>query len=496
MTVEPVVDVLRQTNEEKLKSNESMQLSYERLVNRVHLHSHNINYCLREVKEEKKGETEDEKKTKEKTMDKPASNDTILEPGTVIKDGKLYKCRFGFDKALVGYTKDFGEGMKQQVFKSVQRKYPQSPVIPEGVEVISDFETGKKDLVYLRNHPAVNDHSKEISLLWGANTDVKYILHPDHLIGYLTNYVTKGEKASNEMHSISRAAIAKVNEDSPVRSVLQKTIMKAVERDKSRQECYQELAGISPVKCSKDFRLVSVTGEGKCINIDGDLNQKISDSKNVADVYWGREKDPNYHAAISSYNEDPDAWQKLFIKTWKVAKSPADVTLHEFAAFFTKNWTPSKTEFIPVISPCFMRPPTNTKKAKDAYELFCRSSLLEYKPGCNPDNIKGGFDSLHEALKDFVSNDDWKDICPRYLKSDFQIANTKKKKKKDDANAADGEEEDEEGEEEEEEEEEETLQDCDKDKIDDQGYDDLYIEPNGKICFVCSNSSVIGGVFL
>ena len=484
MTVEPVVDVLRQTTEEKLSSNESMQTAYERTVNKVHIHSHNINYCLSEVKEEKKGQKDDEKKVKEKVNDKPASKDTILEPGTIIKDGKLYKCRFGFDKPLVGYRKDFGEGQKQQVFKSVQRIYPQEPVIPEGVKIISDDATGKKELEYLRNHPAVNDHCKEISLIWGANIDVKFIIHPAQLLAYLSKYVTKGEKPSQEMHSISRAAIAQVNENSPVRSVLQKTIMKAVERDKSRQECYQELAGISPVCCSKDFRLISVTGEGKYVNIDGDLDQKISASKNMADVYWNRKNDPNYHDAIALYNENHETWRKSFLSTWKVAKNPEDVTLHEFAAFFKKNWTPANTEYIPVISPSFMKPPPNTKKAKDAYEMFCRSSLLEYKPGSNPDNIMGSFESLHEALKDFVTNKDWKDICPTYLKKDFQMANTKKK---DDAAAAaeeKGEEAEEEGkeggEEEEGEEEEELLEDFYDDKIDDQGYEDLFIEPNGK----------------
>ena len=112
--------------------------------------------------------------------------------------------------------------------------------------------------------------------------------------------------------------------------------------------------------CSKDFRLISVTGEGKYVNVDGNLDQKISASKNMADVYWNRENDSNYHEAKARYNENPEAWRKSFLSTWKVVTTPENVNLHEFAAYFKKDWTAAKTEFVTVITPSFLKPPKNT----------------------------------------------------------------------------------------------------------------------------------------
>ena len=55
MNVEPLVNVLRQSHHERLATDESIQLSYERIVNMVLLHAHSLNYCLKKV-EEKEGD--------------------------------------------------------------------------------------------------------------------------------------------------------------------------------------------------------------------------------------------------------------------------------------------------------------------------------------------------------------------------------------------------------------------------------------------------------
>ena len=57
MNAEPLVNVLRQTHQERLASNEAIQISYERIVNKVLLHAHSLSYCLKKVeKKTKSGE--------------------------------------------------------------------------------------------------------------------------------------------------------------------------------------------------------------------------------------------------------------------------------------------------------------------------------------------------------------------------------------------------------------------------------------------------------
>ena len=90
MNVDPVVNVLRQSISEKLQDNESMQLSYERLVNTVQTHTHSLTHCLREVSLDK---DEKEKMT-------TAANEYEGPPGYVMKGEKLYVCRFKFEAAV------------------------------------------------------------------------------------------------------------------------------------------------------------------------------------------------------------------------------------------------------------------------------------------------------------------------------------------------------------------------------------------------------------
>ena len=56
-----------------------------------------------------------------------------------------------------------------------------------------------------------------------------------------------------------------------------------------------------------------------------------------------------------------------------------------------------------------------------SYDKFCSGSLLQYKPGANPENILNGFKTLHEALTDFVITSEH---CPSYLKKDYEKANS------------------------------------------------------------------------
>ena len=458
MNAEPLVNVLRQTHQERLASNEAIQLSYERIVNKVLLHAHSLSYCLKKV----------EKKTKSGEIPNPSEH--ILEPGQVMKDGQLYECRFGFDKPLVGYVKNMGLNSDKQetLFKSVDRRYydelKMRPVMPSGAQVQG------KELLTLRNFPAINEHSRELVLIWLANIDTKVICHKDQLMGYIGKYCTKAEEPSGSMHSISRAITSRANEDvgenpSGVRKVLGQVLMKSTERDRSRQECYQELAGISPVTHSLPFKHISVSGDSKTIDLDGDITAKISAKKSMADIYWNRDKDPNYRKACQKYNENRQKYYKSFAPNWTDVKPPKEVSLHNFLAFFTKEWTPSKCEYVPVVSPLYLKPIKNLPKNKEIYERYCRRNLLEYKVGCNPTNILEGFEDHHSALLDFIEN--YGDDCPVFLQEEFEKANTINTPEEKDGGIDDGEGKPESEEKEEEEKEPENQ------------FEDLFIDPNG-----------------
>ena len=453
MNVEPLVNVLRQSHHERLSTDESIQLSYERIVNMVLLHAHNLSYCLKKV-EEKEGDKA------------PKPTEQVLGPGEVMKDGQLYRCRFGFDKALLGYVKNMGQmsDKKETLFKSVDRKYydqlKKMPVLPNGALV------QEKELLMLRNFPAINEHCPELVSLWLANVDTKFICHRDQLMDYIGKYCTKSEEPSGTMHSISRAITARANEEvdgdvAGVRKVLGKILMKSTERDRSRQECYQELAGISPVTHSLSFKTVNVSGDSKTIDLDGDIDTKISDKKSMAEIYWNRDKDPNFRTCCQKFHENRQNYYSSFSPNWTDVKEPREVSLHNFLAFFTKDWKATRGEFAPVISPIYLRPPKNLPKNKEVYERWCRRNLLVHKVGCNPTNILEGFDDLHSALEDFIEN--YGDACPTFLREEFEKVNTI------DGPEDDGDKEDAENPE------------AEKEKEPEHQFEDLFIDPNGKV---------------
>ena len=454
------MNVLRQTVHERLATNEAIQLSYERIVNKVLLHAHSLSYCLKEVAEPTKLEKN------------PNQKENILLPGQVMVSGKLYQCRFGFDKPLIGYEKNMGVSSTKQetIFKSVDRQYhdlhKKEPVIPNGAQVQG------QNLVMLRNFPAVNEHVAELALLWLANLDTKFICHRDQLLGYIGKYVLKAEDPTATMHTISRAITAKATEDeedeASVRKVLGKILMKSTERDRSRQECYQELAGISPVTHSMDFKHLNIGCDSKTIDLDGDLNTKISARQSMAETYWERDTDPNFQAACQKFIENRPNYYRSFASNWKNVKEPRQVSLHDYLAFFTRDWKPSKGEFVPVISPFYLRPPKNIEKNKEVYERWCRRNLLEFKVGCTPTNIikEGDVEDYHTALKDFVENENFSEECPSFLREEFEFANK--------IDTATEDKEKEQQQEDKENEEEKEDQDPEHE------FEDLFIDPNGK----------------
>ena len=399
---EPTINPLRLSAKELLKDDESILWNFTNHINKVQIHKHRHNNCLKEVskKELAKGKEKEKK-------------DGSLEPGQLLIDGKVYKCRYGYEKPVLGYKETFVDGQKGQILKEVSRKHindnPNAPVVvADGAEIIVAKKTPTA-IEFLRNHKMINEHVPEIALLWRANCDTKVILHQKQLEEYISKYIGKAEKSSSDYHATTKATIAEANENSTARATLQRALIRSTTRDVSRQESALLLHRKHELtNCSLKFKHVSLIGENKLVNVDADdVNRKLSDNQNMAQTYWAREQDENYHTAVQKFQNDREAYVKSFSPKWKSPKDPQQVCLHEFISFFDKNWRGSSDEYVPLCSPFFTKPPPNIKKAHTAYELFCKASILEFKPGANPKNLLDGtFSFYRQAARKFAFSTD------------------------------------------------------------------------------------------
>ena len=207
-----------------------------------------------------------------------------------------------------------------------------------------------------------------------------------------------------------------------VRGTLQKFLMKTVPRDISSQESYLILSKKRHhIHTSHSFRYISLTGN-KSLNMNPqDGNVPIgSSAQNMAELYWARETNPHYQEAVQQYQENPDGWRAKFLKNFKTITTPMEMNLHEYVAFCNKNFTASKTEFIPRITPNYIYGAPRSSR-KESFETFCRTMLLVNKPGATPDNLLDGpdgekFEDFQAALLDFCNNSS---ICPSLIKEQY-----------------------------------------------------------------------------
>ena len=263
---------------------DGIKQNYERVVNRVQIHKHNLYYCLKQVSKRKMTKDKDSNMEEEQ----PLEHDEVI-----IKD-ILYKCRFGFEQPLVGYHPEFVDAQDTQLYHRLHRDLDQNgqAQFPEGARILSK---PSKKIQFLRNHPMVNEHIKELLLAWRANIDSKAILSLLHLNTYVMKYTTKSELASKTYKSVAKAIIAEANEDSPAIKLLQRLLFKTATRDISRQEaCLMLSKKHEYVKCSLKAKSVSLLNN-KRIKIEAENpDANIVVDKNLAEIYWSRESDENY----------------------------------------------------------------------------------------------------------------------------------------------------------------------------------------------------------
>ena len=130
---------------------------------------------------------------------------------------------------------------------------------------------------------------------------------------------------------------------------------------------------VNYTKSSISAKYVSLNGYKK-VQLDKGKDELIIKDDGFQDVYWAREKDPNYQRAVEAYEEDQERYAKSFHPTYKNMTNPKDVSLSTFCAYFNKDWKASKTECFPVFSPYFKHGAPSAKKV-DAYDDFCRARV-------------------------------------------------------------------------------------------------------------------------
>ena len=406
------VNPLRLDIEETLSTEESILQNYSRLANMVQIHHCRHNYCLREVKK-KKGIEKD--------------------PNIIERDGKFYECRFKFPQETHGFELKTEKGQNGGDFIVEANfdgsHYPGALIPDQNYDPAVSKVTVNRDLQMARNHPFVSSHIKEIALGFGANTDAQLIRSEHQCQAYLGKYVNKEEPNSNAHKKVLKAAASKLNENSSLRGGLQKIMIQTTTRETCRQEA------VIMMKKDGEFTNFSLPdrhvglGGGMRVSLDAaNPHAKAVNDSGWQQKYWERETDPNYQAAVELFERNPDAWRELVQNVhpdYKNPVHPRDVSLHEFCAFFKKDWTLNPSEHFPVFTP-FYRMAVNPNNT-ELYEKSFRNRLLQFKPGTTPDNVLGGFETHEDCVKDFVENNP---RCPQLLKELYEEAQKKKSKKK------------------------------------------------------------------
>ena len=335
----------------------NLEDDYELIINRVQLHSCRPTYCLRKVME-------------------------------------MFRCRFGSPWTLKGFLVKLSEA-PNVIWDELER----SEDFPSGAE----FDSGKIEL--LRNHPRLVVHLPEFALIWRGNTEAKLIENPKTFLKYICKYMLKPEVASLAFKDIVKTLTMNAEENTPVRKIFQKIMMKTVsEHDMSKNECWKVISGKSYVTFSRQFRYLNLTGSRR-VNLEtSDNPDQEALAKNFCDYYWAKESDDNYLAFVENYESGLVDYPK----------HPKDVSLYEFAGNFTSKWQPSRTLFIPKPTPCF--PYVPLPENEDYRNVYCEVTLLLHKPGATPQNLLQDHAKTEDAMLDFVTNDE---RCPRVVKQEY-----------------------------------------------------------------------------
>jgi hypothetical protein len=170
-TTSPLENCLRKRLADLVGDDKRLIEDYERLITRIQIHSCWPNYCLKPTGKTK--ETKDNNKAKEKKNDKAKKGEKNNQ-----KPDESHECRFNFPKPYVGYDVQYDktEGDTSDLIKDITRSMDPlgEPVYPEGAFIAGGGQDNF-DITFLRNHPRLNEHIKELATIWRANSDTKII---------------------------------------------------------------------------------------------------------------------------------------------------------------------------------------------------------------------------------------------------------------------------------------------------------------------------------
>ena len=185
-----------------------------------------------------------------------------------------------------------------------------------------------------------------------------------------------------------------------------------------QNECWHVINKKDFVIYSRDIKTVNLNYDRK-INLadaDGNGSEKVC-KRNVSDIYWKREEDDNFKKLVHDYESG-----KV-----QLPCHPKDISMYMFVCAFSQFWKYTGKLMIVLPTPQFQWVPSrgDPKNENQWYTSYCRSTLLLYKPGANPDNflmkdLDGTSDEAfvcpHDALLHFVNHDL---RCPLPIKDEF-----------------------------------------------------------------------------
>lgn len=303
----------------------------------------------------------------------------------------LEKCKFGYPHKLRGY--EFTTDDRDMLI-AVCRVLG---VYSKG----SGFKKGRHQL--LRNHPRLVGHVPEILQVWRGNIDGQVIKSLAQLLEYVLKYMLKPEVSSEAFSNVVRGFIDNFTEDSPVRKLFGRVLMKTLnEHDYSRTEAFRIFSPHDYVMYSRKFRSVNVLGT-RLVDTTTATDDRRAVQDNLADKYWKREDSDDYKQLVDNYESGEVDYPR----------HPSDVSLYQFVSHFTDRWHLSAKLMVPHCTPNFYYAP---KPSKKDYRLqYCRTMLLLHKPGTTPDTLS---EDLEAELAEFVETD----LCPVMLRGEYRAS--------------------------------------------------------------------------
>ena len=172
-------------------------------------------------------------------------------------------------------------------------------------------------------------------------------------------------------------------------------------------ECFLIAHGLPYVEFSHRPRTANLKGSFVAKNKVKDEAEPIVEDSNWQESYWKKEEIEGYKKLCSDYEAGT-------VPVKVLDKHPRDLSLREFMCNFTKKWKYCPAEVFPYFIPTFRYV---VNKSKKYYEDYCRSLLLQDKPGCTFDNVGKNFKNCEEELRDFVENSSF---CPNLVKEEFK----------------------------------------------------------------------------